>query len=317
VVYDGQDCLVMVMSDITVLKQMIQEKQKLDIQTHKMESMATLAGGIAHDFNNLLTTIIGYTKMSMKDVSEMPKGLKDPDSLRSNLEEVKNAASRAKDLVNHFLAFSRHVEKEFIPIELGTVLTESLKVLRPALPANVKVRENISGIYLIMGDAAQIHQVLANLCTNSVQAMDKTGGELEVSVGKVSPDDDTVTSHQDMPKRSYIRITFRDTGHGMTSRVAARIFDPYFTTNWKSNGKGLGLSIVHGIVKSHGGTIICTSKPDEGTVFEIYLPEIDSGEARETVTALREKRVLNLDDDLSEKESPGKGRVNPMKNKHP
>jgi len=315
VVYDGEDCLVMVMSDITVLKHMVEEKKRLDIQTHKLESMATLAGGIAHDFNNLLTTIIGYTKMSMKDMSESPKGLKDPDSLRSNLDEVRKAANRAKDLVNQFMTFSRHVEKEFIPLELGTVISESLKVLRQTLPANVKVRENITGIHLILGDAAQIHQVLANLCTNSVQAMEGKGGELEVSIGRASSDE-TVAFSPDIPKRSYIKIAFRDTGHGMSSRVMARIFDPYFTTGWKGNGKGLGLSIAYGIVKSHQGMITCKSATGEGTVFEIYLPEIDSGEAQESALEKREKTVLNLEENLAHEDPTGKGKVHPVRDKY-
>jgi PAS domain S-box-containing protein len=314
-VYDGEDCIVMVMSDVTMLKHMIQEKQKLDVQTHKMESMATLTGGIAHDFNNLLTTIIGYTKMSLKDVSEMSKGLKAPDLLRSDLEEVKNAANRAKDLVNHFLTFSRQVKKEFIPIELGTVISESLKVLRPALPANIKVRENIDGIHLILGDAAQIHQVLANLCTNSVQSLDGKGGELEVSIGKASSED-RATFSQDMQQRTYIKITFRDTGQGMTSRVMARIFDPYFTTNWKGSGKGLGLSIVHGIIKSHHGMITCKSSPGEGTVFEIFLPELDSDEGHESVQDDGEKTVLDLDRDPAPEQSTGNGPAHPVRNKH-
>lgn len=316
VVYDGKDCLVMAMSDITVLKQMVEEKRRLDIQTLKLESMTTLAGGIAHDFNNLLTTITGYTKMSIKEISEIPKGSKDLDSLRSNLGEVKNAANRAKNLVNHFLAFSRHVEKEFIPLELGAVISEALKVLRPTLPSNVGIREKISGIHLILGDAAQIHEVLANLCTNSVQAMDGKGGELEVNIEKASPDAGTVAFSPDMSlHRSYVRVTFKDTGHGMNSRVMTRIFDPYFTTNWKGSGKGLGLSIVYGIVKGHGGIITCNSKPGEGTVFEIYLPMIDSDEERDSLRGKRET-VLDLDEKPAQEEQAGKGRVNSPGNRH-
>ena len=150
--YTGEDCLVMVIADITALKQIEEEKRRLEIQSQKMESIGTLASGIAHDFNNILTSIIGYTQMSMKDIQSLTKGEKDLSVVRSDLNEVRNAAHRARDLVDHILAFSRHAEKDYVPINLSSTIKESLKVLRPTLPSNIKASENLIDPCLILGD---------------------------------------------------------------------------------------------------------------------------------------------------------------------
>ena len=302
--YSGENSMIMVMADITALKQIKEEKKRLEIQSQKMDSIGTLAGGIAHDFNNLLTTIIGFTKMSMKNILGHAKGSIDLSVIRSDLGEVRNAALRARDLVNHILAFSRHTEKEYVPIDLGSTVRESLKVLRPTFPANIKIREDLADSKMILGDPAQIHQVIMNLCTNAAYAMDKTGGELEVSITKIEVGDETATLNLDVPSGPYLRLTVRDTGHGMTNKVMVRIFDPYFTTKFNGRGTGLGLSVVHGIVKSHGGTIICKSAPGEGTTFDIYLPEFELKKRGErniikTASTMQNKRILDLDNELS------------------
>ena len=302
--YSGENSMIMVMADITALKQIKEEKKRLEIQSQKMDSIGTLAGGIAHDFNNLLTTIIGFTKMSMKNILGHAKGSIDLSVIRSDLGEVRNAALRARDLVNHILAFSRHTEKEYAPIDLGSTVRESLKVLRPTFPANIKIREDLADSKMILGDPAQIHQVIMNLCTNAAYAMDKTGGELEVSITKIEVGDETATLNLDVPSGPYLRLTVRDTGHGMTNKVMVRIFDPYFTTKFNGRGTGLGLSVVHGIVKSHGGTIICKSAPGEGTTFDIYLPEFELKKRGErniikTASTMQNKRILDLDDELA------------------
>jgi PAS domain S-box-containing protein len=305
--YSGENCMIMVMADITALKQIKEEKKRLEIQSQKMDSIGTLAGGIAHDFNNLLTNIIGFTKMSMKDILGQAKGDIDLSVVRSDLNEVRKAALRARDLVNHILAFSRHTEREYAPIELGSTVRESLKVLRPTFPANIKICEDLADSKMILGDPAQIHQVIMNLCTNAAYAMDETGGELEVSIAKIEVGGDTSTLNLDLPSGPYLRLTVRDTGHGMTNKVMVRIFDPYFTTKFNGRGTGLGLSVVHGIVKSHGGTITCKSAPGEGTTFDIYLPEFELKKQREgniikTASTMENKRILNLDDELSQGE---------------
>jgi PAS domain S-box-containing protein len=306
--YGGEDCLVMVIADITALKEIEEERKRLEIQSQKMESIGTLASGIAHDFNNILTSILGYTQMSMKDILSLTKGEKDISVVRSDLNEVRNAAHRARDLVNHILAFSRHAEKDFVPIELCSTIRESLKVLRPTLPSNIKIHESLKDPYMILGDPAQTHQVLTNLCTNAAHAMDKTGGDLEVSLQRVIIDD---ALDIDVTPGPYLRLSVGDTGPGMTAKVMTRIFDPYFTTKWKGHGTGLGLSIVHGIVKSHGGAISCKTASGKGTTFDIYLPEYDfskeDGETKaEIIHAIGDKRILDLDENLTRKKLKGK-----------
>lgn len=307
--YSGEDCLVMVIADITAIKQIEEERKRLEIQSHKMESIGTLATGIAHDFNNILTSIIGYTQMSMKDILSLTKGEQDISVVRSDLSEVRNAANRARDLVNHIMAFSRHAEKDYVPIDLCSTIKESLKVLRPTLPSNIKIHENLIDTYLILGDPAQVHQVVANLCTNAAHAMDKTGGELEVSLQRVLINDDAL--NQDVTPGLYLRLSVRDTGPGMTAKVMTRIFDPYFTTKWGGHGTGLGLSIVHGIVKSHRGAISCKTAPGEGTTFDVYLPEYEDNkdivETKAEITdAIGDKRILDLDENLTRIELKGK-----------
>ncbi|HVN72496.1 MAG TPA: PAS domain S-box protein, partial [Desulfomonilia bacterium] len=302
VFYGGEDCMVMVMTDITALKRIEEEKKRLDIKSNKMEAIGTLASGIAHDFNNILTSILGYTKMSMQDFMAIKKEDKDLSVVRSDLNEVRNAAYRARDLVNHILAFSRHSEKDYSPITLGSTIKESLKLLKPSLPANIKIHEDLTDSHLILGDPAQIHLVLTNLCTNAAYAMDKTGGELDVSIKPVLVDEES-SLNLDVPAGAYVKLTVRDTGHGMSPKVMARIFDPYFTTKWKGHGTGLGLSIVLGIIKSHGGAINCKSAPGQGTTFDIYLPRHEAegescSEQPETAHADRDMIILNLDEDL-------------------
>ncbi len=299
--YDGEDCVVVVMRDITTLKQIAEEKKRLEIQSQKMESIGTLARGIAHDFNNILTTIIGYTKMSMKDILKLAKGREDLGVVHSDLNEVRRSAIRAKDLVNQILAFSRHAEKEYAPMDLSSSIKDSLKLLRTLFPANINTHENLAVSGLVMGDPHQIHQVMMNLCTNAVNAMGESGGDLEISIEKENIDD-AAALDLDLLPGSYLKLAVSDTGRGMTPEIMRRIFDPYFTTKWKGHGTGLGLSIVHGIVKSHGGAITCKSKPGEGTTFMIYLPEIESvKEEAEHHTVIAgstgSERILVLDEE--------------------
>ncbi len=274
--YGGEDCMVLVMADMTAFRQIEEEKRNLEIQSRKMEAIGTLAGGIAHDFNNLLTTIMGYAKLSLKDLLELSGRDKDFSAVRSDLEEVRKAAARARDLINQILAFSGHREKEYAPIELGAVIMESLTMLRASLPTNIRIRQNLASPHLILGDPVQIHQALKNLCTNAANAMNSAGGELEVSLQR-SLVDEAVSLNLDLPQGRYVRMSVKDTGRGMDPKVMARIFEPYYTTRWKGSGTGLGLSIVHGIVKSHGGAISCTSSPGRGTTFDIFLPEFEFG----------------------------------------
>jgi len=258
--------------DITERKQAEEEKKKLEAQltqVQKLESIGTLAGGIAHDFNNILAAIIGYTELAMNDISE-------PTKAWGELKEVRKAGDRAKSLVSQILAFSRQTETKHSPLTLQPIIKESIKMMRSVIPTTIEIRQNLVDSGLVMSDPTQINQIVMNLCTNAVHAMDWTGGVLEVSLKRVSINGDAKTPDLDLPPGRYVKLSVSDTGQGMTPEVMARIFDPYFTTKEVGRGTGLGLSVVHGIVKSHGGVITCRSTYGEGSVFDIYLPEIDT-----------------------------------------
>jgi len=250
----------------------ITEKKKLEAQlrqAQKMEAIGTLAGGIAHDFNNILSAVIGYTQIALDDV---PKGT----LLQSNLKEVLKAGRRARDVVKQILAFSRQAEQERKPLEISPIVKEALKLLRASLPATIEIRQNIgTDLGTVLADATQIHQVLMNLCTNAAHAMGERGGILEVNLANVELGSDFTSRYPDIDPGPYLRLTVSDTGHGMHPSIMERIFDPFFTTKELGEGTGMGLAVVHGIVKGYGGTITVFSEPGEGSTFHIYLPLID------------------------------------------
>ncbi|MBW1796659.1 MAG: PAS domain S-box protein, partial [Deltaproteobacteria bacterium] len=248
------------------------EHKKLEaqlLQAQKMEAIGTLAGGIAHDFNNILGAIIGYTEIASLQVAE-------DDKAKESLKEVLKAGRRATDLVKQVLAFSRKGEQERIPVQISPIVKEALKLLRASLPTTIEFRQNIeSDTGIVEADPTQIHQILMNLCTNAGHAMREEGGVLEVGIRDVEVGSwDSESGYLDMTPGPYLLLTVSDTGEGMTPEVLGRIFDPYFTTKEKGVGTGLGLAVVHGIVKIHGGTIRAYSEPGKGTTFHVYLPRI-------------------------------------------
>jgi PAS domain S-box-containing protein len=278
-----------------------EDKKKLEYQlrqAQKMEAIGTLAGGIAHDFNNILAAIIGYTELADLQVPEGNKAKK-------NLKEVLKAGRRARDLVKQILAFSRKGEQERIPIQISPIVKEALKLLRSSLPTTIEIRQNIeSDIGIVEADPTQIHQILMNLCTNASHAMREEGGILEVGIRNVEAGSwDSEFGQLDMPPGNYLRLTVSDTGQGMTPEVLERLFEPYFTTKEKGEGTGLGLSVVHGIVKNYGGTITAYSEPGKGTIFHVYLPRIKEAKemaedvSRPGVISTGQERVLFVDDE--------------------
>jgi PAS domain S-box-containing protein len=296
----GEKYIVAIIRDITDQKRSEEEKKRLEArlaQAQKMEAIGTLAGGIAHDFNNILSAIIGYTELAMDDIPQ-------PGKAQADLKEVLKAGERAKELVKQILAFSRMTETEYSPLALRTVVKESLMMLRSVIPSTIEIRQNLTVSGLVMSDPTQINQIMINLCTNAVHAMDETGGVLEVSLQEVSLDRTAGSPDLDLASGPYMKLTVRDTGKGMPPEVKGRMFEPYFTTKELGRGTGLGLSVVHGIVKSHGGAITCTSIPREGTTFEVYLPKIRSEETRleyeeEKPLPLGHERILFIDDEQS------------------
>jgi nitrogen-specific signal transduction histidine kinase len=280
------------------VKRDVTEEVKLETklrQAQKMEAIGTLAGGIAHDFNNILSLIMGYTELAMHNVSEGSR-------VRDNMDKVFKASERARDLVKQILAFSRHTEQEQKPVQIHLIAKESLKLLRPSFPTTIEIRQNITSTGTVMADPTQIHQVIMNLCTNAYHAMSDKGGILEVSLTDVELDSDYTAKHLDTHPGPYLKLTVSDTGHGMKKKVLNRIFDPYYTTKEKTGGTGMGLAVVHGIVKSHGGVITVYSEPGKGSTFNVFLPRTESAEGvvePEEIIPLPigKERILFVDDE--------------------
>jgi len=241
-IIDGRECNVGFFTDVIERRQ-IEEQFR---QAQKMEAVGTLAGGIAHDFNNILSSVLGYTELALDDAEEGTR-------LRKNLQTVLSAGERARDLVQQILAFSRQSEKTFSPIQIKLITKEALRLLRAVLPTTIEIVQDIQSDSMVFGDPTQIHQVLLNLCTNADHAMREKGGILEVTLVDVELDSLFTAKHPDMKPGTHLRLMVRDTGRGIPPLILDRIFDPFFTTKDKGEGTGMGLSVVHGIVKAHGG----------------------------------------------------------------
>ncbi len=229
-------------------------------QRERMESLGTLAGGIAHDFNNMLGVVLGHTELALLEAATIPDA---PPALREALDEVRTASFRARDLVKQILAFSRRDEQPRTVLDLRAVVVESLRLLRPMLPASVQLEPRLpDGEIPVLGDVSALQQVIVNLCANAEHAMRATdGGTLTVSLEPATIDD-----------APYAVLTVHDTGTGMPEEVRAHVFEPFFTTKPMGEGTGMGLAVVHGVVVSHAGRICVDSSPGAGTRFRIALP---------------------------------------------
>jgi PAS domain S-box-containing protein len=275
----------------------ITERKRLEqhlIQAQKMEALGTLAGGIAHDFNNILGAIIGYAELSLYEVPS-------EDPIHRNLGRILDASERARELIKQILAFSRRSQYKRKPLRVSQVASEALRLLRSILPANVVVRyEAEKNNSLALADPVQIHQVMMNLASNAADAMQERGGVLTFSLRDVSIVN-RPPGKEDFKPGPYVELTVSDTGHGMTPEVMKRIFEPYFTTKELGRGTGMGLAVVHGIVKSYNGDISVYSEPGEGSVFKILLPRVGKAEAadsRPKITIIGgDERILFVDDE--------------------
>jgi len=278
------------------VKRNISDKLKLEArlqQAHKMEAIGNLAGGIAHDFNNILSPIFGYTEMLLLDAP-------DDSNTRKSLAQILAAAKTAKNLVNQILAFSRQSEHEKKPIKVQIVIKEALKLVRSSIPTTVDIKGDIhSDCDPILADPTQIHQIIMNLCTNAYHAMEKTKGEVTVSLKEVELATEDLKDPA-MNTGKYVLLSVADTGMGMTQDTLGRIFNPYFTTKEIGKGTGLGLAVVHGIVKNLSGHINVYSELGKGTEFHIYLPVIESTQDSDQVELPRilkgDERILLVDD---------------------
>jgi PAS domain S-box-containing protein len=282
-----------ILRDITEKKRLEQQLS----QAQKMEAIGTLAGGIAHDFNNILGVIIGYTELIAEDLGQ-------DHPLAHNVRQVLLAATRAADLVKQILAFSRQSKRERVPINIKITIEESLRMLRSSLPASIEIRSSIhSEQGLVLADPTQVHQVMMNLCANAAHAMRGNGGVLDIRLDEVYLDDEAVKKHHDIPTGNYIRLAVGDTGHGILKIVMKRIFEPYYTTKDTGEGTGMGLAVIHGIVKSHDGDITVYSEPGKGTTFNIFLPLVrEEGDRKFADHAAHEiptgtEHILLIDDE--------------------
>ena len=261
---------VTMLSDITERKQAEEEKTALEFQlrqAQKMEAVGTLSAGIAHDFKNILAAIEGFAKLGIAHAHEERKA-------KRYLERVCGAVERAKELVGQILTFSHKGEDELKPTELIPIIRESIRMLRASFHPTVAIRENFATeSSLVMADPTQVQQIIMNLAFNAAYAMGRKGGTLSVELS-----DFDLTS-QDAPAPGmttgpYLKLAISDTGTGMDAQTVERVFDPFFTTKKRTEGTGLGLWVVHGIVKKHKGAIAVRSSPGEGSTFDVFFPRI-------------------------------------------
>ncbi len=240
-------------------------------QAQKMEAMGTLTGGIAHDFNNILAAMIGFAELAL---SRVPSG--SPE--KHYLQRIFEAGLRGRELIKQMLAFSRKVEQDEKPLNLSSVVKDTMKLMRASIPTTVSIKTDVSRSEsgLVFADQTQLEQVLMNLCTNAADAMRERGGVLDVALCDVSIAESDENPHAITPGR-YMKLTVRDTGIGIPPAVIDRVFDPFFTTKQPGEGTGLGLSVVHGIVKQHDGYITVESEWGKGSAFTVDLPRIEEG----------------------------------------
>ena len=264
-------------------------------QIQKMEAIQTLAGGIAHDFNNLLAAIMGNVELAMDDVAA------DSDVLH-NLEQIFKASRRGKDLVKQILLFSRRDQRESVLVEAGPLVTETMNLLRSSIPAAIDIRRHVEpGRSTVLADAGRLQQILMNLVSNAVHAMQEKGGVLDVVVREYQLTDDNASLPHLLPG-AYLMIGVSDSGHGMSQGVMERIFEPFFTTKRPGEGPGMGLAVVHGIVKALKGAVAVSSELGKGSTFAVYLPIATSETERTVKEESRplprgEERILFVDDE--------------------
>ena len=297
---DGEPMLQVTVRDISDRRLAEHERAGLEAalrQSQRLKAIGTLAGGIAHDFNNILSSIVGNIRLVLDD-------LPPAHPARQSAHEIRNATTRARDLVKRLLTFSTEQEAPQTPIELAPLIDEVQQLLRPSLPAGVVMRTEIPvDTPPVIADATQLHQVLVNLCTNAWQAMPSGQGQIDVLVSTVAADEARSRSKAALTgAMRFVCIEVRDNGSGIPPDAIDRIFEPFFTTKPAGEGSGLGLAVVHGIVQNHHGTITASSTVGVGTSFHLYLPASETPVVAAKVTPVRQsaganQHVLYIDDE--------------------
>ncbi len=264
-------------------------------QAQKMEAIGTLAGGIAHDFNNILGAILGYSDLALEDCKQ------DPD-VQNNIEQVIKAGNRARELVSQILSFSRQHETEPIRFRPASIIKEAIKLIRSTLPTNITVNQNIKDVSEILADPNQMHQIVVNLCTNAYHSLEDAGGSISVILEEEFMTFEDLDSIPEVGPGNYACLHVGDTGTGIAPDVLERIFDPYFTTKESGKGTGMGLAVVHGIVKDFGGIIEVKSEIGKGSDFKVCFPVAKGvGEAdsthQEPELRIGSEHILLIDDE--------------------
>lgn len=280
-------------SQIVILKKGQEERRKIEgrlRQTQKMEAIGTLAGGIAHDFNNILSGILGYSELIQEDLDN----LECRPVTSERMQRIINASLRAKDLVGQILDFSRSSQKDPISISVILIVKEVIQLLRASLPSSIKIEQTLDSESCVMADPTSIYQMLMNLCANAKDAMYESGGTLSLGLKDVDLDTEFMAGHENISPGHYLSIIIADTGCGMEKEVMRRILEPFYTTKINGDGSGMGLSVVHGIVKSLEGVMKISSVPGLGSTFEVFLP---IHEKRIEVSYQKLAQIKNCDGD--------------------
>lgn len=285
--------IISVVCNVTELKE---TSQRL-LQSQKMESLGILSGGIAHDFNNILAIILGNAELLMTNRAK-------DNSERQNLEAILSAGNKAANLVKQILIFSQMDSIKLKPLELASLLHDALILARASIPTDIEIRKSIqknSGT--ILADKTQIHQIVINLCTNAYHAIGDKGGLIEITLKRFESNDVPRIHFRESSQtiairnKPYLLLEIIDSGSGISIEDMKKIFDPFFTTKEVGKGTGLGLAVVHGIVKKHQGDIIVESEVGKGTVFKIFFPMIKVEKIKNDAATHRKKTILIVDDE--------------------
>ncbi len=286
--------------DITEQKQAQKQKKELEDQLHqtqRLEALGTLAGGIAHDFNNILSAILGFTDLNLINSNCDKK-------IREHSEHIKLAALRGRDLVQQILTFSRKETEKKEYLELHTIVEDALKLLRKTVPSNITIHTDIDPhTGWVLADQTQLHQIVMNLCTNGWHAIEEEHGQIGVALKavEITTQDHLLATNPGCG--SFAQLEISDSGKGMTEEIRERIFDPFFTTKEQGKGTGLGLAVVHGIIKKLHGHITVTSEPGKGTTFTLWIPLTEnisapaSSSTGEIETSVNQEHILWVDDE--------------------
>ncbi len=294
------------MIDITAQKEVsaalqisLQEKALVEDQlrqSQKLEALGTLAGGIAHDFNNILAGISGFNSLAHQAVGN-------PAELLDYLGEIDRASQRAAKLIQQILAFSRADNHTLVPTQIRHIVAEAVQLLRATLPSSIVFNVSLAtDLPPVLGNATQLHQVVMNLGANAGYAMRENGGSLGLRLESTRVEDPVAAGMPELPPGPCVQLTVSDTGCGMDGHTMRRVFDPFFTTKSPGEGTGLGLSVLHGIVRTHHGAIRLTSELGQGTTFTIILPAIVTETiavetAPATIPLGQGQRILFVDDE--------------------